>query len=258
MFMNSSTRLAVAASLVAIVLTTSLDASGYGMFSAFVLIPAIPLFAYLARLSRTDLGYRFAPYQENLVAGLVPLLLIAALTAVAWLSNAIEPTREEWGLVFLVMAYNSAVGVLLVAITEEGFFRGMLWSLLEKSGQSEKQVLWTTTIIFVIWHLSAILLAEDYAPALFQVPIYLVNATLLGLIWGLMRQQSGSIWPPAIYHSVWNAIVYQLYGFGMDSGDLGAEPTWLYGPEIGFAGIVLSGSVVLFLFRRSIFRTRGT
>ena len=249
--MNSSFRLAIIASLTAIAVTTTMDATGYGMFSAFILIPLIPLFAALGKTTRTDLGFTLGslrPYPHSIA---IPILLLAALTATVVTLDVIEPTREEWGLVILVIAINSVAGIVLVAITEEGFFRGILWTLLQKSGQSDRQVLWTTTLIFVVWHLSAILLAEDYAPSLIQVPIYLVNATLLGLIWGLLRQQSSSIWPPAIYHSIWNAVVYQLYGFGQDSGDLGAEPTWIYGPEIGLAGILLSGSAVAYLLLHS-------
>lgn len=247
--MISTTKLAAVAVLIAIVVTTALDASGHGMFSAFILIPLIPAVSLMGKLSWAEIGFRAGSARDYLIAGAVPLALLTFLTVTAWLLNAMQPEREEWGIVILILIFNSVVGTLLVAITEEGFFRGVLWSLLQKSGQTDKQVLWTTTAIFVVWHLSAILLAADYAPALFQVPIYLVNATLLGLIWGLLRQQSGSIWPPAIYHSVWNAFVYQLYGFGTDSGDLGTEPTWIFGPEIGLAGIVLSGSVVLCLFQ---------
>ena len=249
--MNQEFRLALMASLVAIAMTTTLDATGYGMFSAFILVPLIPLFAKLGKISRAELGYVAGDYKTYLPSGVVPLFLIAALSALAWSLGAMDPTRDEWSRVIFAVTVNSLIGILLVAITEEGFFRGVLWSLLERSGQSDRQVLWTTTAVFVVWHLSAIFLAEDYAPALFQVPIYLVNATLLGLIWGLLRQQTGSIWPPAIYHSVWNGVVYQLYGFGLDSGDLGIEPTWIYGPEIGLAGIVLSGSVVVLMLPRS-------
>lgn len=249
--MNNSLRLAILATLIAIVITTTLDATGYGMWTALVLTPLIPLFARLGGLDRKDLGYVVGTVRHYLFATIVPLLLLLGLTALVLLLDVAAPTREEWGFVILVMTFNSVIGTLMVAITEEGFFRGVLWSLLEKSGQSNNRVLWITTISFVVWHLSAVLIDPDYSPPLLQVPIYLVNATLLGLIWGLMRQQTGSLWPPALYHSIWNALAYQLYGFGTDSGDLAAEPTWLFGPEIGLVGTLMSGSVVLFLLRRS-------
>jgi len=111
--------------------------------------------------------------------------------------------------------------------------------------------LWATTAAFVAWHLSAVFLTEEYAPPAVQVPIYLVNATLLGLIWGLMRQLSGSVWPASIYHAIWNGLVYELYGFGERAGDLGISATWLYGPEIGFAGLVVNGAVFYYLNEQS-------
>ena len=248
--MNNNLRLAIIASLVAIIITGSMDTLGYGMYSAFVLIPLIPLFAKLGGISRAELGYVVGPLRQYPFAVIAPLLAVGLLTLLVTLLGVTEPTRDEWGMVAIVLVFNSVVGVLAVAITEEGFFRGTLYSLLHNAGQSKNQILWTTTLVFVVWHLSAVLIDEAYSPALFQVPIYLVNATLLGLIWGLQRELTGSIWPGAIYHSIWNAFVYQLYGFGTDSGDLAAEPTWIYGPEIGIAGIVLSGSVVLFLFKQ--------
>lgn len=250
--MNYDLRLAIAASITAIAITSTLDAIGYGMFSAMILIPLIPLFAVMGKFSRADLGFKLCPKGACFTAIAAPLVLLGLLTAAVILLGVTSPTREEWGLAIIVIIYNSVAGVLLVAVTEEGFFRGILWASLQRAGQNERQVLWTSTFVFVVWHLSAVLLAEDYAPALFQVPIYLVNATLLGLIWGLMRRQSGSIWPPAIYHSIWNAVVYQLYGFGKDSGDLGVEPTWIYGPEIGFVGILLSGAVLLYLIKNPL------
>ncbi|WP_100642864.1 CPBP family intramembrane glutamic endopeptidase [Alteromonas facilis] len=248
---NSSLRFGLVASLIAIILTASLDATGHGKFSAFALIPLIPLFAWLGNVSRKELGYVVGDQKIYLQAAFIPLLLVALLSVVAWSTGAMKPTRDEWLSTLFVISFNSIAGILLVAITEEGFFRGIVWKLMERGGLTRNQTLWSTTALFVIWHLSAILLSKDYAPALLQVPIYLVNATLLGLIWGLLRVHSGSIWPSAIYHSVWNALVYQLFGFGLSSGDLGVEPTWVFGPEIGLAGFVLNGAVVVFLLRRS-------
>ena len=139
----------------------------------------------------------------------------------------------------------------MVLLTEEGFFRELLWSLTMRTGHSEKFALWATTAAFVAWHLSAVFLTEECAPPAVQVPIYLVNATLLGLIWGLMRQLSGSVWPASIYHAIWNGLVYELYGFGERVGDLGISATWLYGPELGLAGLVVNGAVFYYLYEQS-------
>lgn len=102
----------------------------------------------------------------------------------------------------------------MVMITEEGFFRGWLWASLKRAGKSDKQVLVWTTLAFVAWHISAISLDTGFDLPANEIPIFLVNATLLGAIWGLLRLVSGSVVVPAVSHAVWNAIDYPLFGFG--------------------------------------------
>jgi len=48
-----------------------------------------------------------------------------------------------------------------------------------------------------------------------------VNATLIGLSWGLMRLISGSIIVTSVSHGVWNGMAYVLFGFGEKTGALG-------------------------------------
>ena len=64
-----------------------------------------------------------------------------------------------------------------------------------------------------------------------------------GLIWGLIRQLSGSVWPASICHAIWNGLVYELSGFGERAGDLGIGATWLNGPGIGLAGLIVIGAL---------------
>ncbi len=244
--------LAITAALLAIAITTTMDATGYTLFSALPLIPLLLIFAIIGRTDRRALGFRAAPWSAYVVALLAPLALLIPLTLAAALLGASSLGETNWGESLKVIAIMFLAGIIMVAITEEGFFRGLLWTLLQRAGQREEQVLLTTTACFVLWHLSPVLLTEQYAPPLAQVPIYLVNATLLGLIWGRMRQVSGSIWPPAIYHSLWNALVYQLYGYGTKTGDLGVEATAIYGPEIGLAGIALNAIMLAYLLRSPV------
>jgi len=83
-----------------------------------------------------------------------------------------------------------------------------------------------------------------------EIPIYLINGTILGLIWGIMRMVSGSVLVPAVSHAVWNGIDYPLFGFGEKVGDLGITQTHLYGPEVGLLGIVLGVAFLTLLWRR--------
>ena len=83
-----------------------------------------------------------------------------------------------------------------------------------------------------------------------EIPIYLVNATLLGLIWGILRMVSGSVVVPSVCHAVWNAIDYPLFGFGEKVGALGITETHIFGPEVGILGIAASGAFAVLTWLR--------
>jgi membrane protease YdiL (CAAX protease family) len=81
-----------------------------------------------------------------------------------------------------------------------------------------------------------------------EIPVYLVNATLLGLIWGMLRLLSGSIVVASVSHAFWNGIDYPLFGFGENVGALGIQQTHIFGPEVGVLGIVLNSLFAAFLY----------
>jgi membrane protease YdiL (CAAX protease family) len=143
----------------------------------------------------------------------------------------------------------SSIGIVLGLVTEEGFFRGWLWAALKRAGQSDIQVLLWTSIAFAAWHVPAIALDTGFDVPAAEIPIFLVNATLLGLIWGMLRALSGSIVVPSVCHALWNGLDYPLYGFGEKVGALGIEQTHIFGPEVGLLGIVLNLVFAVALYR---------
>ena len=78
-----------------------------------------------------------------------------------------------------------------------------------------------TSVSFVIWHLSAISLDTGFDIPANEIPVFLVNATLLSIVFGFLRMISGSVIVASVCHAVWNAIDYPLYGFGEKVGILG-------------------------------------
>ena len=89
----------------------------------------------------------------------------------------------------------------------------------------------------VIWHISAVSLDTGFDLPAAQIPIYLLNATVIGLIWGLLRHLSGSVLVCSVSHALWNGLDYPLFGFGDKIGTLGITETAIYGPEVGFLGL---------------------
>ena len=73
-----------------------------------------------------------------------------------------------------------------------------------------------------------------------QIPVYLVNAAVIGAIWGATRSRSGSIVVASVSHGLWNGGAYVLFGYGTRNGWLGIEHTEIFGPESGYLGLLLN------------------
>lgn len=241
---------AVAGMAVAIAITTAMDATGYSMFSAFPLIALTGLYWWLQKFSRAEMGLAWGPGYTYGLALAYPAVVLSALGLIAFAAGAVDTSGTNWRNFALNTGVGSTVGVLLVMITEEGFFRGWLWAALKRAGKSDLYVLLWSSIAFTVWHLSAISLDTGFDVPADEIPIYLVNATFLGLIWGLLRQISGSIIVASVCHAVWNAFAYALYGFGESSGALGIEQTHIFGPEVGYIAIAFNAAVFGVLFYR--------
>ena len=225
---------------VAITITATMDATGYSTFSALPLFPLAGLFWYLQRFSRRDVGLVWGNLRINVLALVYPMLVLGLMGVIAWMLGAVDTSNADWNNARLNMALMSSTGIIMVLITEEGFFRGWLWSALSRAGQTDNQNLIWTSIAFTLWHISAISLDTGFDVPAAEIPVYLINATLLGAVFGMLRMASGSVVAPSICHAVWNGIDYPLFGFGEKVGALGIEQTHIYGPEVGLLGIGLN------------------
>ena len=235
--MNLAYKPAVLGVAVAIAITTTMDATGFSMFSALPLIPLAGLFWYLQKFSRADVGLVWGNLRTYVLAVGYPLFVLGSVGVIAWMFGAVDTSDADWNKAFLNMALMSTTGIIMALITEEGFFRGWLWAALIRAGQTDKQVLIWTSIAFTLWHISAISLDTGFDIPASEIPIFLVNATLLGAVWGMLRMASGSLVAPSICHAVWNGIDYPFFGFGEKVGALGIEQTHIYGPEVGTVGV---------------------
>jgi len=247
---------AIAGVAIAIAITTTMDATGYSMFSALPLFPIAALFWYLQKFSRAEIGLVLGPPYAYGVALVYPAVVLGLIGLLAFLAGAVDTSAADWNKTFLNMAIMSSTGVIIVMITEEGFFRGWLWASLKRAGKSDTYVLVWTSLAFTAWHISAISLDTGFDVPANEIPVYLVNATLLGLAWGLVRQISGSVVVAAVCHSAWNAIDYPLYGFGEKVGALGIEQTHIFGPEVGVVGVAVNVAVVAVLFYKLIWNRK--
>jgi len=236
----------------AIVVTATMDATGLSAASALPLCPLLALFWYLQRLSRLEVGFQWGRLRHYGLAVVHPLGALGILALAAALMGATQIASGEWRKPLINIATVSTATTLTAVVTEEGFFRGWLWGSLRRSGMVPWTVLLWTSSAFALWHLSAVLLPTGFDPPLSQVPVFMINAFLLGTIWGMLRWISGSVVVASVGHGVWNGLAYVLFGFGSKLGYLGIRETALYGPEVGYLGIAMNLIFAAFLFRRVV------
>jgi membrane protease YdiL (CAAX protease family) len=255
--MNHSLWPAIGGIAIAIAITTTMDATGYAAFSALSLFPLATLFWYLQGFSRREIVLVWGGFGDYGWAFAYPIAVLGAMAAIAWLFGAVNTSETDWHKTLLNTALMSSSGVLVGLLTEEGFFRGWLWASLKRAGKSDFQVLIWSTLAFTAWHISVITLDTGFNVPAAEVPVYLINATLIGGVFGVLRWVSGSVVVPSLCHAVWNGIDYPFFGFGEKVGALGIEQTHIYGPEVGVLGIALNVAFAVFLWRIYVTKIRS-
>jgi len=248
--MNTRLIFALLGALAAIAVTTAMDATGLTMFSALPLFPLAAFFWWLQRFQRREVGLaRGGPGRLYAIAALYPVAVMAAASLIALVAGQIDISKTEWGTAAINLFVGGVMTVLVAIITEEGFFRGWLWASLRRAGMDSRGALIWSSVAFALWHVSAVSFGGDYGLPPARIPIFLANALLLGLAWGILREISGSVVVAAVAHGVWNGFAYTLFAFGERVGALGVERTWIHGPEVGIVGLVLNLVVLILLWR---------
>ena len=238
--MNAGSRRPITGVVAAIGITTAMDAGGLSMFSALPLFPLAGILWYWERFSRVDVGLAWGRSRDYGIAVLYPLSVLGATGLIAVLGGAADVSGADWGKAVTHVAINGAVTVIVVIITEEGFFRGWLWASLTRAGISRTRVLIWSSVIFSLWHLSAVSLDTGFDLPAAKIPVFMVNAAVMGAVWGMLRLASGSVVVASVSHGVWNGLNYELFGFGSKVGALGIADTGIFGSESGLVGLALN------------------
>jgi membrane protease YdiL (CAAX protease family) len=219
---------------------------------ALILLPLTLLLWALTKLSPKKMGISLGRPRIYIISLLYPALVMGLSGLTAWLAGGIQvkeisaiPVINRVLILFLLYFIGSL-------LTEEGFFRGWLWGVLERGGfMLRVKLLWTAGL-FSLWHyvVTTGISSESRLPMTI-VPIYLGNIFLIGLILGLLRQTSGSILVPSVAHGLWNALLYPLFGVGEITGMFTITSPQLFDPERGFLGLGLNLIVFVLLWRYS-------
>ena len=224
----------------AIAITTAMDANGLSAFSALPLLPLAAFGWWLERHSREAMGISWGRVRDYGLAIAYPAVVLGALVAIAWGADAIRPAAAGFTHVARDFAIMAGATIPAALLTEEGFFRGWLVASLRRIGSGAGWVLAASSVVFALWHVSAVSLHTGFDLPAAQIPVYLVNAAVIGAIWGAMRLRSGSIIVASVSHGLWNGGAYVLFGYGAKTGSLGIEHPEVFGPESGYLGLLLN------------------
>ena len=247
--MGTAMRYPIVFALLAIAITSTMDATGYTEFSALILAPLLAILWFLQKFSRAEIGLKLGRPGDYGLAVLYPLVVVGAAVAIAAMAGEVHAGGADWPKAAGIMGQIFLGTFLVTILTEEGFFRGALWASLKKGGLDDMQVLLWSSVVFGLWHLSWVTLADGFELAPAFIPIFILNAMLLGAVWGVLRLISGSLIVASFSHGVWNGMVYLFFGASSMPGVLGIPEGALFGPETGIVGLALNTAFLLYLLR---------
>ena len=237
-------RKAIIGAAAAIAITATMDATGLSDFSALPLLPLLVLFSFWDRLSPRKAGFTIPKAAEFGIALVQPVVVLGAIAILAGASGQVDVASTNWNKAAANFALMAGGTFVIALVTEEGFFRGWMWGSLVQSGRSAKFTLYGTSIAFALWHISPVVFATEFRLPIAQIPLFVVNAGVLGATWGVLRARTGSVVTASLAHGLWNGLVYVMFGVGTKAGALGISDTALFGPEVGLIGL---GANLLFL-----------
>ena len=82
--------------LVAIAVTTAMDANGLSAFSALPLLPLMILFAYREQFSMRRLGFSWGQWRHYGLAALYPAVVLSLVTLISACAGAIDISQTDW------------------------------------------------------------------------------------------------------------------------------------------------------------------
>lgn len=200
-----------------------------------VLFPMFLILVYITKMKWEEVGLNFGSLKDYVWAILYPLGICLPIILIALVTGnigGINYSEEMTGKI----AYLFFMTLILAFTTEEGFFRGWLFGVLERDQINPKLILILTAIAFALWHFPLFFIDPGFVWTM--LPLYLIGGIVGGLIFGLLRYISGSIIVSSFSHALWNTIVYILFGFGSSIGVLNIKMTGFYHPESGLLGLI--------------------
>jgi len=181
----------------------------------FVLGPVLMAVALrtLGREGWSDAGLRLGrgPGWYVLAALLFPVLS-AVVVVVGVLTGGTHVTSGALP-VLLTLTLTGLVPRLLFSAFEEWGWRGYLEPRLAALGVAPLRRHLAVGALWAVWHVPYVVaMGTEYTelPLHVQLPLFGIACLAMAVIWGVVRDRTGSVWPAVLGHGVANAVAYPL------------------------------------------------
>lgn len=142
---------------------------------------------------------------------LLPLVVLIITYGLAWLSGAasfLAPTGEGWFPNLFIDLLMELLILIPLVLGEEIGFRGYLLPRLRELGPTKAVLI--SGFLHGTWHLPLIFLTSFYLTEgnrLLTIPLFLMLLTASGVMSGVLRLTTDSLWPSVILHASFNAFL---------------------------------------------------
>ena len=173
--------------LLSVAATSSMDATGFGAFSALPLLPLAIIFLLFGKISTREAGFNWGKSKDYALAIGYPLIVAVSITLIFGIANSFSFQKDIQLNIVTKICKMFLAGSIVVLLTEEFFFRGYVYSGMKKNNITTRKAVLFSALIFAVWHISAVTLISFFKLPIWQIPIFLANAFLLGVNWCLLR-----------------------------------------------------------------------
>ncbi len=146
-----------------------------------------------------------------LAALLFPVLYVVAMMLGALTGDVTQPAGGAQR--FVVLLATGLVARVLFAVFEEWGWRGYLEPRLAALGVAPLRRHLAVGALWAVWHVPYIVAFGDGYTEIdlwLQLPLFALGCLGMAVIWGVVRDRTGSVWPAVLGHGLANAFAWPL------------------------------------------------